>query len=104
MSNCLLFKFIGAVALANALLLLSGASTAQFLPASPLAADPADHRFQDVREDWTSPALTNSHLLPARPLAGFVVEKPQYTVELLQVQWRSGDPIDLYVMKPKSQK
>jgi hypothetical protein len=80
---------------------LSGASTAQFLPASPLAADPADHRFQDVREDWTSPALTNSHLLPARPLAGFVVEKPQYTVELLQVQWRSGDPIDLYVMKPK---
>ncbi len=24
-----------------------------------------------------------------------------YTLELMQVQWRPGDPIDLYVMKPK---
>jgi hypothetical protein len=104
MSNCLLFKFIRAVALVNALLLLARISAAQSLPAFPLTVDPADHRFQDVREDWTSPALSNNRLMPARPLAGFVVEKPQYTVELLQLQWRSGDPIDLYVMKPKGVK
>ena len=28
----------------------------------------------------------------------------KYTLELLQVQWRPGDPIDLYVMKPKGVK
>jgi len=39
--------------------------------------------------------------MPVPPLAGFVAEKPGYTVELLQLQWRSGDPIDLYVMRPR---
>ena len=101
MSNCFLFKSIRALALGNAVLLLAGTSAAQFSPASPPAADPADSRFQRVQEDWTSPALTNSHLMPARPLAGFVAENHRYTVELLQLQWRWGDPIGLYVMKPK---
>lgn len=31
----------------------------------------------------------------------FFEEHPGYTVELVQLQWRWGDPIDLYVMKPK---
>jgi hypothetical protein len=67
-------------------------------------ANPADTRFKDVQEDWNSPALASDHLMPARPLAGFVADNPRYTVELLQVQWRWGDPIDLYVMKPKGVK
>jgi hypothetical protein len=54
-----------------------------------------------VEENWNSPALTSTHLIPVQPLAGFVSDNPKYTVELLQVQWRWGDPIDLYVMKPK---
>ena len=81
--------------------LLSQFSTAQFLPASPPIADPADARFDSVKEDWTSPALTNNNLKPAPPLAAYLNDYPGYTVELLQVQWRFGDPIDLYVMKPK---
>jgi dienelactone hydrolase len=56
-----------------------------------------------VQEDWSSPALTNSHLKPAKPLE-FINEYPRYTMELLRMQWRSGDPIDLYVMKPKGVK
>jgi len=49
--------------------------------------------------------LNNSSLKAVRPLAGFVdTTHPGYTVELLQVQWRWGDPIDLYVMKPKGVK
>lgn len=39
--------------------------------------------------------------MPSRPLAGFATDESRYTVELLQLQWRPGDPIDLYVMKPK---
>jgi hypothetical protein len=48
--------------------------------------------------------LANSDLKPVRPLAASVTENPRYTAELLQVQWRSGDPIDLYVIRPKGVK
>jgi hypothetical protein len=68
--------------------------------ASPPIADPSDKRFQRVTEDGTTPALSSSHLLPVPPL-GFVDDTHAgYTVELLQLQWRWGDPLDVYVMKP----
>jgi hypothetical protein len=71
------------------------------LSASRPISDATDTRFQDVREDWTSPALTSTHLHPVPPVGPFIDEHPGYTVELLQLQWRWGDPLDLYVMKPK---
>lgn len=80
---------------------LSQISAAQFEPASPPIADLADTRFSSVKEDWTSPSLRNSNLKPAPPLVAYINDYPGYTVELLQVQWRFGDPVDLYVMKPK---
>jgi hypothetical protein len=80
---------------------ISETSAAQFVPASPPIADPSDSRFQNVKEDWKSPALSTSTLHPVQPAAGYIADHPGYTVELLQVQWRFGDPIDLYVMKPK---
>jgi hypothetical protein len=87
----------------GALLSIAQIGSAQFSPASPPLADPSDTRFQGAREDWTTPALTTSHLLPAKPLS-FITDNPNYTVELMQVQWRWADPIDLYVMKPKGVK
>lgn len=74
---------------------------AQFLPASPPIADPSDTRFRGVTEDWTTPALGTSNLRPVHALIANVDDEPTYTVELIQVQWRFGDPLDLYVMKPK---
>ena len=59
-----------------------------------------DTRFRDVTEDFSSPSLSTSHLQPARPLIGNIDEEPKYTMELIQVQWRWADPIDLYVLKP----
>jgi hypothetical protein len=82
-------------------LLVSQLAFAQFVPASPPIADPADTRFNSVKEDWTSPALIRSTLLPSAPIVGYLNDYPGYTVELLQLQWRFGDPLDLYVMKPK---
>ncbi|MGD0211601.1 MAG: alpha/beta hydrolase [Terriglobales bacterium] len=103
MSNFLSSRFTKALALGSILLFLARSGTAQLLPASRPAANAADTRFQGSQEDWTSPALTTSHLMPARPLE-FISDYPGYTLELLRVQWRSGDPIDLYVMKPKGVK
>lgn len=93
-------RLFAPLALANALLFYVCASSAQLAPAPPPVADPADTPFQNVREDLTSPALTSSQLKPIRPVE-FISDNPRYTMELLQVQWRRGDPIDLYVIKPK---
>jgi hypothetical protein len=78
----------------------SGSATAQLVPASPPIADLSDTRFKSVKEDWTSPRLATSTLIAASPLVGYINENSGYTLELLQLQWRFGDPIDLYVMKP----
>jgi hypothetical protein len=75
-------------------------SNAQLEPASPPIADPADTRFRNVREDWTSPSLSKSHLISVTPLVGQTAKYDGYTVDLVRVQWRWGDPIDLYIIKP----
>ena len=76
-------------------------AVAQFVPASPPIADLDDTRFSAVFEDLSTPAIGSSHLISAPPVTGYLNEYPTYSVELLQVQWRAGDPIDLYVMRPK---
>ena len=52
-------------------------------------------------EDWSSLSLASSQLRAEPPVLGEKDEEALFTRELLQVQWRSGDPIDLYVIKPK---
>jgi hypothetical protein len=96
-------KSVRAITLGGILLLFAGSGTAQLLPGAPPVTQPSDTFFQGAHEDWSSPALTGSHLVPVRPLE-FINDYPGYTSELLQVQWRAGDPIDLYVMKPKGVK
>ena len=82
-------------------LLLAQFASAQLIPALPPIADPADQRFVGVNEDWSTPAINTSNLRPVQPIVAYVSDHPGYTVELLQLQWRWGDPIDLYVLKPK---
>jgi len=94
-SPSLLVKFLRTFAFAA---IFSPLAAAQ-LPASPPIADPRDTRFQSVTEDWTTPSLSRSNLQPVRPL-DIEDEGDGYTIELLQVQWRWGDPLDLYVFKP----
>jgi len=100
--NC--SNFIRIVVVGLTLIFLSCLTWAQLEPASPPVADPSDRRFVGVHEDWTSPALSTSNLRPVWPLIGYVDEHDKYTVDFLRVQWRWGDPIDLYVMKPKGVK
>jgi dienelactone hydrolase len=55
-------------------------------------------------EDWGSISIAGSNLpLQAMdPLPDSVEDDdPQFTREFMQVQWRVGDPLDLYVIKPK---
>jgi hypothetical protein len=59
---------------------------------------------EDTREDWSSLSLTRSNLRASAPLLGEKDNYSDFTRELLQVQWRSGDPIYLYVILPKGVK
>src|SRR5215467_13177073 len=68
--------------------------------ASRPIADPTDKRFVGVTEDWTTPTLSTSHLRAVPPLR-MVTDYSDHTIELLRLQWRWGDPLDVYVMKPK---
>ncbi len=87
------------LALGSAFLFLAQSGQSQLSP-SPLADPPGTRGAQ---EDWTSPGLTSSHLIPSKPLE-FINDYPHYTMELVRMQWRPGDPIDLYVLKPKGVK
>jgi hypothetical protein len=64
------------------------------------AAKPAVHPGRTV-EDWSSLSLAGSELRLGTPIHGEKDDLPGFTRELIQVQWRKGDPIDLYVIRPK---
>lgn len=58
-------------------------------------------RHGQTPEDWSSISLKGSRLDPDPPFVGDRGDFRTFTRELLQVKWRTGDPIDLYVMRPK---
>ncbi|MGO9577397.1 MAG: alpha/beta hydrolase family protein [Terriglobales bacterium] len=95
--------FIGKFAVGIVVLFLTQFAAAQFESdmRTPYPADPRDTRFVSVKEDWTTPGLSSSSLKPAQPLVADISSNPEeYRVELVRLQWRFGDPIDLYVLKP----
>jgi hypothetical protein len=52
-------------------------------------------------EDWSSLSLAGSELKIGTPTLGEKDDLPGFTRELIQVQWRKLDPIDLYIIRPK---
>jgi hypothetical protein len=69
--------------------------------AAPMAPSSPSGAYEDWNEDWTTPDLANSHLPLVPPVVGEKDDLPDFTRELLRVQWRPSDPIDLYVIRPK---
>ena len=60
-----------------------------------------DSAFDTTTESWSLLSPTGSKLHASPPLLGEKDDYPGFTRELLQLQWRTGDPIDLYVILPK---
>ncbi len=52
-------------------------------------------------EDWDTLSLEKSDLRPEIPVIGAKDQTADFTRELIQVHWRFGDPIDLWVIKPR---
>lgn len=68
----------------------------------------ADDKKTDVSmkrthsENWDTISIKDSRL-PLSDIGGAVLSKadgPGFTRELVRVQWRPGDPIDLYIVRP----
>ena len=81
------------------LLLTSILAMAGWTQTNPDHAVPA--RLVHSVEDWASLSLSGSQLHLEKPVFGEKDDFPQFTRELIQVQWRLGDPIDLYLIRPK---
>ncbi len=96
---------------------LSRAVWAQSLPAADVPKNIADEGRKTAsqtsqvpdegdkdgdREDWTALALTKGSLQPSEPmLVELDDDNPAFTREYLSFEWRQGDPIHLFVIKPK---
>jgi hypothetical protein len=59
------------------------------------------HMQRPHNDNLDALSLEGSNLRAAPPLIGATDQNAQFTRQLIQVQWRSGDPIDLYVIRPK---
>jgi hypothetical protein len=60
--------------------------------------------YETIQEDWSSLTIGTSKLQPEKPLVGETDEQPGFVRSLVQVKWRPGDPIDLWVIMPKGVK
>jgi Acetyl xylan esterase (AXE1) len=83
-------------------------TTPQTVPSYPRPALPPGFdaqagvpTYETIQEDWSSLAIGTSKLAPEKPLVAETDQEDTFTRILVQVKWRPGDPIDLYIMKPK---
>jgi hypothetical protein len=55
-------------------------------------------------EDWKTLSIKRLGLKPNPPLPGGIIDRPQFTRELVRLQWRQSDPVDIYISMPKGVK
>jgi hypothetical protein len=67
---------------------------------NPASESKAEAPSDTSVEHWDKLALKDNDLHPDPPIQGQLDNFPTFTRELIRVQWRSGDPIDLYIVRP----
>jgi hypothetical protein len=60
--------------------------------------------YKTIVEDWSNLGIGKSELHPEPPLVAQTEDIGTATRSLIQLKWRPGDPIDLYVILPKDVK
>jgi hypothetical protein len=73
------------------------AASAQSAPVPP---DRLDKRENVAIEDWTALSVKGLGWQPLPPMPGGTVERPEFTREFIRLQWRRGDPVDIFVVLP----
>jgi hypothetical protein len=85
------------------LLVASIPVTASAKASSPAQAPGGDLQLPtgDPRENLHELALRGSTLEAEPPISGGTAQNADFTRELYQMQWRAGDPIDVFVIRPR---
>jgi hypothetical protein len=75
-------------------------------PAVPPGFDPVQRvpLYETIQEDWSSLSIGVSKLVPEPALEAETDEGNGFTRTLVQMKWRPGDPLDVYVILPKGVK
>jgi len=60
-----------------------------------------DIKIEASTEDWASLGDLKTGLQPRGAAVAQREEQPDFVRELVRVQWRTGDPIDLWISRPK---
>ena len=101
MMNMLLYRTI----LKLASLVLSAVLPLSILAQQPMSATQKAGDLpllvNDPLENLQEYSLKGSQLTPIPPVPGGQMETADFTRELLQMQWRQHDPMDVYVIRPK---
>jgi hypothetical protein len=76
------------------------------LPERPLSSGEVHDLKLKVmeHEDWTKLSIQGLGLQASPPMSAGIVDHPQFTQEIVRVQWRHADPVDLYISMPKGVK
>jgi acetyl esterase/lipase len=77
-------------------------SAATAMAATPDAAKPAPEA-PPVPEKWSVLNDIKSGLEPRAPMVIATDERPEFSRQLVRLQWRMADPIDVWIMRPKTQ-
>jgi hypothetical protein len=117
LGRCARVAFPNAHLVPLVLLLAASVHTcAQSAPAKPTSTEstapkpgpaPTPDQIQDLKlklmehEDWTTLSIKGLGLQPEPPLPGGIVDRPQFTRELVRLRWRQSDPVDVYISMPK---
>jgi len=101
------------------LLVVSVHTWAQSTPAKPASTEaaapkpdsaPAPEQIHDLKlnlkdhEDWTKLSIKGLGLHSSPPMSAGIADRPQFTREVVRLQWRQADPVDLYISMPKGVK
>ena len=75
-------------------------------PSMPPGIDPKTMIpiYETIQEDWSSLEVGASNLRPQEPLVAQTEQQGSFTRILVQLQWRPGDPLDLWIILPKGVK
>jgi hypothetical protein len=113
------------VRLVSFIFLLAVSACAQLTPAQSTPAKPPtpqsaesqpDDRFTPdeitdlklklmAHEDWTKLSIKDLGLVPYAPLSGIgTVDRAQFTRDVVRLQWRQSDPVDIYISLPRNVK
>jgi acetyl esterase/lipase len=81
---------------------LNGQGEPPAAPSSGVELRPSENGLVLARakESFSTLSLEGSDLQPRPPLSGGKGQTPEFARELLRLQWRPNDPIDLYVIRP----